>query len=217
MNGEAVNYVSSALEFLNANQGALLVVLTLVYVVATVVLVIANARTLREMRLTREEQQRPYVVVSFEDRRGGLLCLVLTNLGGSPAHGLSVEVDAKIIERLSEKSRAKISSLKNAALVLVPQQKLIFALGGLTDFHSLPRGSVRLRYRDRVGNTYDEETEFDFPSFGPALIYGPELDELKTVLAKEIKALREVLKSSRRPGRTSGMPETNQHRSEAGP
>lgn len=47
--------------WLNSNQGFAMSILTLVYVVATIVIVIYNRKSIKELQKTREEESRPYI------------------------------------------------------------------------------------------------------------------------------------------------------------
>lgn len=71
------------IEFLNYNQGAVIACLTFVYVVATLVIVYFNKRSIDEMRATREEEIRPYVFayLAFVPRENQRCTLVLKNYG----------------------------------------------------------------------------------------------------------------------------------------
>ena len=75
------------IETLNNNQGAVMVLLTSIYVVATIVIVMLNKRSIDEMKLSREEESRPYIFASltFVPRETKQCYLVLTNYGKTGA------------------------------------------------------------------------------------------------------------------------------------
>lgn len=50
------------IELLDQHNGFVMAILTLVYVVFTVFIFIANNRSVKEMKITREEENRPYIV-----------------------------------------------------------------------------------------------------------------------------------------------------------
>jgi hypothetical protein len=99
-------------------------ILTAVYVVATILIVKANSAIIREMRLSREQLLKPVLVTSFESRRGGLMCLVLRNLGGSTASNLKIELSDESISNLP-KDQERFKRLRLASLTIVPKQELI--------------------------------------------------------------------------------------------
>lgn len=47
--------------WLNSNQGFFMSILTLVYVMATIIIVIYNRKSIQELQKTREEESRPYI------------------------------------------------------------------------------------------------------------------------------------------------------------
>ncbi len=79
--------------WLNNNQGFAMSLLTLVYVVATMIIVIYNRKTIKEMQKTREAESRPYVFVSLEkDPRDSWFSLRIKNYGKTGAIVRSVEI-----------------------------------------------------------------------------------------------------------------------------
>ncbi len=75
------------ISFLNTNQGAVMATLTLIYVVATIVIVWFNKKAIDEMKLSREGEARPYLFchlsfIARETKRG---TLVLKNYGKTGA------------------------------------------------------------------------------------------------------------------------------------
>ena len=55
--------MSTYIHWLNNNQGFVMCLLTFVYVVATIVIVYYNKKSIKEMIKTREEDNRPYVLL----------------------------------------------------------------------------------------------------------------------------------------------------------
>lgn len=53
------------IEWLNINQGFVMVLLTQVYVLATIIIVFFNSLSIRELKITREAETRPYVLGQF--------------------------------------------------------------------------------------------------------------------------------------------------------
>lgn len=75
----------SLINFLNANQGAVMAILTFVYVVATVVIVVFTKGSIEEMKKARIEDNRPYIFAyfAFVPRETKHCYLVLKNYGRS--------------------------------------------------------------------------------------------------------------------------------------
>ncbi len=57
--------LQKVVEWININQGLAMVILTFVYVIATIIIVIFNSKSIRELRITRENEMRPYVFGQF--------------------------------------------------------------------------------------------------------------------------------------------------------
>lgn len=81
------------MEWLNENQGVIMVVLTAIYAFTTIWILIANKKTVEEARKTREEENRPYVIVFFEHKANGIINLVIKNTGKTLASNVSFNFD----------------------------------------------------------------------------------------------------------------------------
>lgn len=75
------------IEFLNKYSGEIMTILTLIYTIATILLVHMNQKTIKEMQNIQKKQMLPQVIVSFGIRRKGLCCLILENYGASMCEG----------------------------------------------------------------------------------------------------------------------------------
>ena len=56
------------INWLNENQGFAMSLLTLIYAIATVVIVSYNRKTIKEMRESRESETRPYIFVYLQKK-----------------------------------------------------------------------------------------------------------------------------------------------------
>jgi len=71
---------------MNENQGFVICMLTFVYVIATVIIVIMNRNSINEMRETRLEESRPYIITNLvKDPRDRCFYLRIKNYGKSGA------------------------------------------------------------------------------------------------------------------------------------
>ena len=188
--------ICNLFSWLNANSGAFVAVLTAIYVLATILIFLANFKVIREMRLSREQLLRPLLVMSFESRRGGLMCLVLRNLGGSTANNLRVELSGDSINYLP-KDQERFKNLKSASLTIVPKQEIIFPCGGPQYWEKLSKANIEgdLFYNDTFNKTNKEHFSIDIESFGGTLIHGTEMDELTTTLKRSLGELKDAIQS----------------------
>lgn len=79
--------------WLNSNQGFVMSILTAVYVIATIVIVIYNRKSIKEMQRTREEESRPYVFAYLhKDPRDMCFYLRVKNFGKTGARINSFDI-----------------------------------------------------------------------------------------------------------------------------
>lgn len=110
------------IEWLNANQGFIMCLLTFVYVVATIAIVIMNRMTIIEMKKTRVAESRPYVFVSLhKDPRDICFYLRVKNYGktGAIINNLAITPALKLVD-----NEDKLRFLERS--VLAPNQTLQF-------------------------------------------------------------------------------------------
>ena len=164
--------ICDLLSWLNSNSGAFMAVLTAIYVGATILILRANSKITREMRLSREQLLKPLLVMSFETRRGGLMCLVLRNLGGSTASKLRIELSDDSISCLP-KDQERFKKAKSASLTIVPKQEIIFPCGGPGYWEKLSKANIEgnLIYDDIFNKTNKEHFSINIESYEGTLIY----------------------------------------------
>jgi hypothetical protein len=135
--------------------------------------------------------------MSFESRRGGLMCLILRNLGGSTATKLRVELSDDSINCFP-KDQERFKKLKSASLTIVPKQEIIFPCGGPGYWEGLLKANIEgdLVYNDIFNKTNKEHFSINIESYSGTLIYGTEMDELTTTLKRGLNDLKEALQSN---------------------
>ncbi len=159
------------IEWLNENQGAAIVIVTSVYVVATLVIMFVSWRTVRRLKeandLARkaldqafaieQNRNRPYVVFDFQVRFRYAYA-TLKNWGQRPAYDVSCTINPNIIRALGGGISGELSFVNNKVPVLVPGFEFR-DLAGWSDFvdkHSETVFEVTLCYRDSEGHEYRE-------------------------------------------------------------
>jgi hypothetical protein len=106
-------------------------------------------RQVREIRRTREEESRPFVVVDFEQKRG-LFYLVVTNIGRTMAREVSFSFDPELASSLDDRNRkeqwsiATLKLLRDGIQTLPPNKRIVTLFD--TSFG---------RDRDRYPDVYD--------------------------------------------------------------
>lgn len=85
------------INWLNTNQGFVMSVLTAVYVIATIVIVIYNRKSIHEIKETREAESRPYVFANLiKDARDMCFELQIKNFGKTGARIIKLEFEPMI-------------------------------------------------------------------------------------------------------------------------
>ena len=172
-------------------SGFVSAILTLVYVIATIWILIKNGQVVKEMRRAREQQLKANMVATFESRRKGLMCFVLRNLGGSAVNGLSVDISPDFVNCLDEERAATFRKLKNASLTIIPNQEVIYVAGGPQAFKKLAEAQLKgtISYTDVFGKRWSENFCIEIASYKGALLYGPGLDELTATIDRGLRAI----------------------------
>jgi len=137
--------------WLNQNQGFVMSMLTLVYVAATVVIVVMNSNSIKEMRKTREAEGRPYVLINLsKDPRDMCFYLRIKNYGKSGAmiQSMNISPQMKLIE-------TKLGDSVLHGCILAPNQTLQFILLEKWKETCEIAYSVDITY-----STLDQSTEF---------------------------------------------------------
>ena len=112
----------SVIDWLNANQGFAMLLLTLVYVIATIIIVLYNRKSIIEMQESREAESRPYILASHDNGYpGGLgVYLQIRNYGkrGAKLDKMTIFPNPGFYNEASSES-----FLKN--VILAPSQTLM--------------------------------------------------------------------------------------------
>jgi|LSQX01.1.fsa_nt_gb hypothetical protein len=181
--------------WLNDNQGAVMAILTLVYVVATIILVCLQRRTLTEIRIDRELREKPDVQLTVRITPAGLIMFALKNYGGSPAKDISVDFSESFVSALPPEVQERLEKIGTARLYLVPGQEWLFgAMGtGNVDITKLPVAQATITYRDRWSKEIRTSWEFDFPSHGPILLRSSGIEQLTHELKRGLSEIGKKL------------------------
>lgn len=155
------------IEYLNANQGFVMTILTVVYVVATVVLVIVaqrqtalNQRSLNFATASEKAKYRPYVLFDIVYERV-VAYARLRNSGASPAIDVRISVTPRLHWKDNEDG---IGFIETGVSFLAPGRELSQPFGWTGEFFDqYPdlefSGSVS--YRDSEGHSYTETFALD--------------------------------------------------------
>jgi len=174
------------IDWINANQGFAMSLLTLVYVIATLIIIYYNRKSIKELQEAREAESRPYIFAYLDkDPRDLCFYLRVKNYGKSGAKLNNVSISPKL-------------KLNNAALpedflrnvIIAPSQILEFIVLEEKDETLKNDYSVCLNYSS-VGNTSKKYRE----EYTLTLQYAHQMgyaDNYQNKISNEANALRNI-------------------------
>jgi hypothetical protein len=155
------------------------------------VAIAAFARSqLREARALRVQQHRPYVIADVIGR-STLIYLCFRNIGATQALGLQIGLDEQLVSSRDgdplEWQQSPVFTSGMPSMAPKGQIRFFFDTFPSRKERGLPMTIAgRMRYRDVLGNRYDEPFLIDLDVYGPAL----QAEKDMVDLVNEVKALR---------------------------
>lgn len=177
----------------------LMVIITAVYVIATIVICIYNIkmvtaaqeqtetakRQIAEMIRQYDESHRPIVIISYVTIRTCLHCFKIENIGPVAATNIKIRINDEFLDNLEKYSDIKhLRGITEATLMLSSQQNLYIALCGPGNFMEI--ASVPAIFDISYNDKYKEHTEIDLSQYKSILLYNSELGDISEDI-KEIK------------------------------
>jgi len=186
------------LKWINENNGLMMAILTLVYVIATVVIMLLTyqsiaigKRHLEHLDNLEKQRARPYVFFDIQCRER---CIwgVLKNIGVTPAIDVSVEVNPPFVVEWGVGGARECALCGSKVGFLAPGRELADLVGVSHDFytqHERPVFDVAVTYKDVNGSSYNEKRVVDL-SFGEQMASPQnEVAEELRKIAKQLEAL----------------------------
>ncbi|MFZ1936959.1 MAG: hypothetical protein WCB27_12380 [Thermoguttaceae bacterium] len=174
------------MNWLNANQGAALVILTLGYVLATVVMVSVMIHSNRLTRQLDEQRSRPAATFCIL-RDAQWIYAVLANTGVTPAYDVRVTCDPALT-RCGNGTESAITA--HPTSFLPAKEKITdFIDAGHTFFERFtnPVFNCAVCYTDKAGKRYEENFRLDLTVLSDCNY------DLETDLEKELKNIGKQL------------------------
>lgn len=147
--------------WINQNQGFILAILTLVYVLSTIVLVCLTSLSIRQVQELEKARLRPTVLFNLEIRQKAV-CASLRNVGPSPAFKVTIMVSPPIMTAIGGKER-ECAFIQRPLPFLPGGQEISDLLGGGPAFDQLYPDAVyrgTVSYEDKNRCVYSEPFEF---------------------------------------------------------
>ena len=154
--------------------------------------------------LERAEDHRPHLQITFELIRGDLACIILRNDSKVPLRIKSISFDPQFLSQIPDYRRQKLMHNNISDLILYPGQMQVLGLD-VTVSTILKEFDLKLLRIDYVycrlkgKQKYSETAIIDFEQYGKCLCYVSEIDELKSVVERILKAVKELRPSDGDP------------------
>jgi hypothetical protein len=127
-------------------------------------------RQVKEARVLREEQNRPFVVVDFDCEQGYMMYLEVVNMGTSLARDVSIEIDPPL-ESAIDIEVGKLKMLNEGIATLAPgkRYRTFFDMGfrrAEAEHDYTMNHTAQVRYKDEKGKrTFDETLNLDMDQY----------------------------------------------------
>lgn len=193
------------IDWLNNNSGAIMALLTLVYVIATIVICIFNyksAKATREQTIESirqfEESNKAHIVPKIIEVEGEMLCLSIQNIGNSIADKVKISVNESWLKKLETthtfpEVANSLRKLKKSFVFLTIDQSLCYGLcipgNGYDDFKKISETDLKINVKYFSNNkSYEENFVIPLSSYN----YMVNISDYARLTKKQIKASNEI-------------------------
>lgn len=198
-----------------------MVVVTTIYMIATIVICIFNGKSakaaneqseiakkqIQEMVRQYNNVNRPQVNIRFEVIRSGLLVFVVENIGPLAAYNVNIHINDEFIDNIEKEDRQiRMKETNNCNMFLSSRQKIYFILGGQMQFNNIARETahIDITYNAQNGDGYNEKTDINLNDYRYLLVYSSEIEDisqhLKKIEEENKRFYRDLLKNISKNG-----------------
>jgi hypothetical protein len=178
---EAINQMNSGIDWASAISA----VCSVVSLIAIVVLLVE-----------RKEKQRPYLQISFELVKSSLVCLVIRNVGTTPAKLQEISFNEDFVKQLPDKAATHSRDRKNMNISIYPQNQWVLCLDVITPtVLSYENTKLEITYvysAKGKKKKYKECEIVEFKDYSGFLVYISEMDEMRGEIKKLGSTLEKV-------------------------
>ncbi len=182
----------------------LMVIITAVYVVATILICRANIKSaeaareqIEESRKQFEESNRAFITATFEVIKCGFAVLHIQNHGKRVAENVNIRISESFIAKIvNNDDREHIQKLCSASFTLGIGQSWYVGIGNHMDLEKMEEEllSIDISYKDSSGN-YCEKAIIDLKQLNWMLINVTPEEEMVTEIKKMSKNIEKITKS----------------------
>lgn len=178
-----------------------MVVLTAIYVIATILICYFNHGATKasreqaaEMRRQYEEENRPYITVELIFERRSFYGLRFSNHGKRLANHVRIQLDQSFLDSLNEPSfRTRLEQSKDKECIIGIGQHYDLFFGTTTFRGNSEKAALsgQVSYQDGE-HTYTEEFSIDFDSYATFFSVNSDADDFLEAMKAQTKALRDI-------------------------
>lgn len=183
------------IDWLNKNQGFVMILLTIIYVIATLIIVIYNRKSIQQFELAREEEARPYIFLNlYKDPRDEWFSLRIKNYGKTGGKIKFVNITPSV----HFSSKINISELLKD-FVMAPSQLMNFTiLNQKKEIYDIMYFTINIKYSP----TYNLKKEYNetytvSANFGKGLAYTDKTRTNTNIIENEMINISQHLDSIR--------------------
>lgn len=189
------------IDWCNQNQGFAMVLLTLVYVIATVVICIFNYKSAKatteqtkELKRQFDENNRAFLTVTMQKLKNGLITLCIENHGNKIAKNVNIKINDEFVKILQDDlAQRNIKNLLNSSFAVGIQQKFYTFLEVSAKMKSLSNELMRINfsYEDNQSK-YEENTTIDFGQYSWVLLNDSDITDIRGSLKDQTESFEKI-------------------------
>ncbi len=184
------------------NADWVMVVMTAVYVIATILICVFNYRSAKatkeqvaEAKKQFEESNRAYVTISMELIKSGLVVLRIANQGNRIASNVRIHINDDFLDCLENKDRDNMVKLTQSTFSIGIGQKWYLLLDSHIYLDRLAQKNLELfvAYDDIQGH-YEDHFSIAFGEYFWTIIYDSPTEDIFQEIKKQTKSLDKLTK-----------------------
>lgn len=190
-----MNSILDIINWLNSNQGFVMIVLTIVYVLATIIIVIYTRKSIQQSELTREEESRPYIFANLhKDPRDLWFSLRIKNYGKTGAKIKSISITPTVKLNYDK----DVSEMLNNIVMAPSQLMQVGIMNKKEEIYKIENFTVTIKYSPtyNLKKEYDESYEIS-SIFAKGLSYEKTTRNNKNIIENELINISQYLDSIR--------------------
>lgn len=189
------------IDWCNQNQGFAMVLLTIVYVLATIAICIFNYKSAKatteqtkELKRQFDEQNRAFLTVTMQKLKNSLITLCVENHGNKIAKNVNIKINEEFVKILQDDlAQSNIKNLLSSNFMVGVGQKWYTFLEVSAKMQYLAKEvmKVTILYEDDK-NSYEELTNIDFGQYNWVLLNDSDITDIRKDVEKQTKSFEKI-------------------------